>query len=327
MSVNDGTGRLRRHAMLLWLPVALFVALTMYPYRLSPPVVFLNGGEVLDGALRFESPGTARTRRADAGAVADQVVGLRLTVRPHDVNERARITTIAGETAVLAVEQQSADLTVVFWEERAGGASAVVTASGVLQRAARNDVQIDVVFDRDPDTGAERFVVSVAGENVGQAHLPSPRSGLTDGAVEIVFGNDREGRQPWLGVLRAARLDTPGASTNLLADEFLTIPLLIAYDVRALVLATGWVDMTANLLIFVPFGFAAASAFSTRAAFRAVRMWVAIILMTEFCQLFVEYRYATLSDIVMNSAGVTVGALLGSRYGRRWFARRGDGSA
>jgi VanZ family protein len=92
-------------------------------------------------------------------------------------------------------------------------------------------------------------------------------------------------------------------------------------------LTQGWpryatrFDITINFLAYLPFGLLLYAAIAvTRSRIAAVALTAAIgfclSLALEFAQTFLEFRIASLADLVANSAGSLTGALLGAWLGR-----------
>src|SRR5687768_9658882 len=63
-------------------------------------------------------------------------------------------------------------------------------------------------------------------------------------------------------------------------------------------------DFLSNVLLYVPFGFAARN----RGLSSAMRRGAALSLIIEGAQLFYRGRYATVLDVVANTAGAAIGA-------------------
>ncbi|MGN6273153.1 MAG: VanZ family protein [Protaetiibacter sp.] len=86
-------------------------------------------------------------------------------------------------------------------------------------------------------------------------------------------------------------------------------------------------EVAANVAMFVPFGVLALT------AYRWMRVWSATVAgfvtsgLIEGVQLFLPTRYATVSDLVANTAGALLGALLVAVVRRTRTARSGRLSA
>lgn len=131
--------------------------------------------------------------------------------------------------------------------------------------------------------------------------------------------------------------DRRAASTGRLATELVFPPAFVAPELRALSWPGQWwplrrallLDMTVNLLGFVPFGFCAAwlaGAFPGRGARLAPAVAVAagvlLSLSIELIQVWLPTRDSSLLDLVMNGIGTGVGAavfMLARRQRRRRY--------
>lgn len=76
----------------------------------------------------------------------------------------------------------------------------------------------------------------------------------------------------------------------------------------------GWLEITANVLLFVPFGWAGARGIGGRAGVVLVPL-AALALSTgvEVLQLFSHGRFSTTRDILANLAGALIGLLIARR--------------
>jgi VanZ family protein len=72
-------------------------------------------------------------------------------------------------------------------------------------------------------------------------------------------------------------------------------------------------DLVANVLLFVPFGMAAAWGGPWRRVRSAVLAGLLVSLCVELAQVFTHNRIATATDIVTNTTGALLGALLAPR--------------
>jgi len=82
----------------------------------------------------------------------------------------------------------------------------------------------------------------------------------------------------------------------------------------------GTADLIGNVLLFIPVGFAAFLV--TRSAGRALLVGALLSLGVEAAQLWIPGRYTTVSDLVANSSGALLGALLGATREGWWRPNR-----
>jgi VanZ family protein len=72
-------------------------------------------------------------------------------------------------------------------------------------------------------------------------------------------------------------------------------------------------DLVANVLLFVPFGFAAAWGGPWRRVRSAMLAGLLVSVCVELAQVFTHNRIATATDVVTNTTGALLGALLAPR--------------
>lgn len=75
-------------------------------------------------------------------------------------------------------------------------------------------------------------------------------------------------------------------------------------------------EFTANIALFVPFGMLAMTAFRMR-VWSTTAAGLATSLLIEGVQLFLPTRYSTVSDLIANTAGALIGALVVAAWRRR----------
>ena len=76
-------------------------------------------------------------------------------------------------------------------------------------------------------------------------------------------------------------------------------------------------EILANVVLFVPFGILALTAFRWMRVWSATLAGLATSCLIEGVQLFLPTRYSTVSDLIANTAGALIGALLVVAWRRR----------
>jgi len=76
-------------------------------------------------------------------------------------------------------------------------------------------------------------------------------------------------------------------------------------------------EILANVVLFVPFGILALTAFRWMRVWSATLAGLATSCLIEGVQLFLPTRYSTVSDLIANTAGALIGALLVVGWRRR----------
>jgi glycopeptide antibiotics resistance protein len=124
----------------------------------------------------------------------------------------------------------------------------------------------------------------------------------------------------YLAVVAVLVLDpsqpAPGASLSLISRVLQAAQLPVPASSRAL-------EVLSNVALFVPFSLLGTLLWPRR----RIRAWVAagatLSLLIELCQLlFLPQRVATVSDVLANSAGALVGAVVGSALMRLFASTR-----
>jgi glycopeptide antibiotics resistance protein len=93
----------------------------------------------------------------------------------------------------------------------------------------------------------------------------------------------------------------------------------------------GWIDYSlveksANVLLFIPFGVAAALAYPDKRWWQNAALGFAVSGCMELGQLlFLHNRFSSLVDVVTNSGGSVIGALLGTAALRTYQQRHAQG--
>jgi glycopeptide antibiotics resistance protein len=70
----------------------------------------------------------------------------------------------------------------------------------------------------------------------------------------------------------------------------------------------GWIEFTANIILFVPMGFLLTLVF--RHPWYGASLAVVLSVVAELAQIVIPNRQATLRDVISNGIGAAVGALL-----------------
>lgn len=93
---------------------------------------------------------------------------------------------------------------------------------------------------------------------------------------------------------------------------------------RTILLAPRSGDAARNVLLFLPFGYAAMSVFFARTRFAAVTCWliaigcgVALSVFVEGAQVFLPRRITNIYDVLFNGVGTALGATAAAWWPRR----------
>jgi len=76
-------------------------------------------------------------------------------------------------------------------------------------------------------------------------------------------------------------------------------------------------EILANVALFVPFGILAMTAFRWMRVWSATAAGLSTSLLIEGVQLFLPTRYSTVSDLIANTLGALIGALIVAAWRRR----------
>lgn len=120
-----------------------------------------------------------------------------------------------------------------------------------------------------------------------------------------------------VGVLVWSPNPETGQFTGVLADVARWLGALgLPFEPSYIVL-----EFTANIVLFVPFGMLALTAFRWMRVWSATAAGLATSALIEGVQLFLPTRYSTVSDLVANTTGALIGALVVALWRRRSRAR------
>jgi hypothetical protein len=295
----------------------LLLAVTAYfPFDWDPPRTVSN--EVTrsaDGSLRFGDMNAARTPGTPAWLQevrSSSIVHIRLVAEPRSSEEHspASIMMLASDYwhTDFAIAQDHGDL--VVWLRRPGSTDAgepPFVVGGVFRPHRRTSV--DVILRRADIRIAVDGTIRLTG------HLPAD-SARVWGAGQIALGDEVHGGGPWQGEIRHAEVRTPGHAVDYAHPGALAIPERYFYLPDHVApfpppSSGEWIVLLLHLLSFIPVGFLIA--WARRPPVRpvpatALAAGLAVVLAAGK---FLFYaRHMAVADIVLQSAGALLGALL-----------------
>lgn len=285
-------------------PMLLFLLATTVPFRLDPPQLWLNGAERGDGVLRFDAPGIALAAPSLALPAQRDQASVRLQVRSAATNQfgPARILSWGHPTGSLVLGQHG-DKLIVRLPRIDGPPVHVPTLhiDAVFAAAAQRLIEVQL------DGAGLR--VHVDGVLRAQRRFGSPPLIGEAGPPRLALGNSFTWRRPWRGEVQAASVSAGTATIDLLGPNALQLPAFRIANVRAVVMSPSLIDSVLNLLVLMPVGALAALALTHWPVVRIVLVWMPLVLLVETAQLFIAGRFPAVSDLVLNLAGVALGAL------------------
>jgi hypothetical protein len=275
-----------------------------------------------DGSLRFREMNEARTRGTPgwlADVRASGIVQIKLEVDPQSSQEQspASIMMLASDFwhTDFAIGQNHSDLLV--WLRRPGSdanGNPPFAVDGALQPWRWNSV--DVMLQRDG------IRIDVNGTRRVTERLPADSLSIW-GAGQIALGGEVHGGGPWQGEIRQAVVRTLGHAVDYVRPGALSIPEHYLYFPDHIApfppLNRGeWQALFLHLLSFIPVGFLIV--WARRPPVRpipATLLATGLAVMLAAGKFLFHARHAAVADIVIQSAGTLLGALLAWRWARR----------
>ena len=308
--------------------VVLLAAVSYYPFRWDPPRIVRNQVvRTAEGSLRFGEMNAARTPGTPAWlrqARTSGSVQIKLAVDPRSAQQRASMMMLASNywDTDFAIVQDHSSLQV--WLRRPGsdiGGNPPFTVNGTLQ--ARRWASVEVLVHGDS------LRVQVNGQTRLAARIPadSPRVWT---AGQIALGDEIRGGGPWQGTIRNAQVSTRGYVVNYIHPGALSIPGHFLYfpdHVEPFPPADweDWLTFALNLLLFVPVGFLIVWARRPPIPpVLATLLAAALVVPLAAGRLLFHGRHIAVAEVVMQTAGALLGALLAWWWARHHAASDGE---
>ena len=308
--------------------VVLLAAVSYYPFRWDPPRIVRNQVvRTADGSLRFSEMNAARTPGTPAWlgqARTSGSVQIKLAVDPRSAQQRASMMMLASNywATDFAIVQDHSSLLV--WLRRPGSdisGDPPFTVDGAL--AERRWASVEVLVHGDS------LRVRVNGRTRLAARIPadSPRVWT---AGQIALGDELHGGGPWQGTIRYAQVSTQGHAVDYINPGALSIPAQFLYFPDRIepfppAELADWLAFPLHLLLFVPVGFLIV--WARRPPIHpvpATLLAAGIIVPLAAGRLLFYGRHIAVGDVVMQSVGALLGALLGWWWARHPTASRGE---
>lgn len=294
--------------------ILVLIVIAYFPFAWSPPRTVRNQvARNAEGSLRFGQMNYARTSGTPAwlnDVRTSGMIQIQLVASPQSLRQDASIMMLASDywDTDIAIGQDHSDL--VVWLRRPGSnanGDPPFVIRGVLQpqrwtsvdlRLLRGDLRINV--------GARTRLTE---------HLPAD-SLQAWGQGQIALGDEVHGGGPWQGQVRLAQVRTPGHAVDYVRPGALSIPASYLYlpdhiesfppkDLKS------WLSVFLHMLTFIPVGFLIVLA--RRPPVRPVlaTLLAAALALALAAGKFLFYgRHAAMADIVAESAGGLLGAVL-----------------
>jgi VanZ family protein len=314
--------RLWRFAPLRWSALAallaIYVVLSLEPFDWRFPARTANGATPLAEGWAFASAGILIADAPLEGferAIEAETLDVSLEVRPRATGQMgwAPILTISQDAyrRNLTLAQDGDDLVLGLRSEdtrRRGRETARL--EGVL--AAGRWVAIDVRLR------PGRLTVAIDGVPQLSAALPPAVLGTWNSGFGLALGNETTCNRPWLGDLRKAVIAGPDGATDYARAGRIEVPagcriLRHPPKLAPLVRLNRW-DALLNTLMYMPLGCLLGMMARSRNRRSFVALLPAIVgvsLTFEMLQLLVPSRFASIDDVIFNTAGGALGVCVG----------------
>ncbi len=300
----------------------------LYPYDWQArPIQHFKNGATFNPAneLEFQSQGIALTPQAPSWlptAIATSSLRVLLEVRSSVSRQTgpARIFTISFDPYVrnLSIGQEIEDLIVRVRSTSTdfnGLPEHVI--EGVFETVGWHEIALEIT--------EKSFEIQVNGKIVLTIQLPLESISNWSPNYKLALGNELSGNRPWLGRIRKAIINVGDKSIDYLAPDKLQIPSIFTITDRYAELSPiqlipfigkslkfGHVkDWCLNFFGFIPLGWLITRIRRTgSSAYLAAVLCAAVSLAIEFNQLFLPSRVPSVEDLILNTVGGTLGALL-----------------
>lgn len=279
-----------------------YLAATLYPYEFRE-----NHARITATGTVFSEPGIVLWDSPAARAPRESL-RVRLSLIPLESHQfgPARILTFSKNRyqANFTIGQEGDDLVLRARRELS---SPFGTPSLVVEDVFRAGQRCDL------DIAISRTAISVRidgqREQVWTTDLQDFRRWSADHAIAL--GNEHSTLRPWVGTIFEAQMDIDGDSYDLLEPAQARKPTFWDFFFhRSIIVALDPADLLVNFLAMVVIGAAAASLLPGRSAVELAGFWLVLALIVELLQVSIPGRVPSLSDVVLNGAGVYAGARL-----------------
>lgn len=297
--------------------VLVLLVIAYFPFALSPPRNQVTRSA--DGSLRFGQLNYARTWGTPAwlnDARTSGRIQIQLEANPPTLRQYASMMIMASDSwdTDFAIVQDHSDL--MIWLRRPGSdpnGDPPFVIRGVFQ--PQRWTRVDLIMIR----GDLR--IDVNGRTRLTEHLPADSLQVW-GQGRIALGDEVVGGGPWQGQIRLARVRSPGYAVDYVRPGALYIPVnyiyipshIESFPPRGL---ESWLIVFLDMLSFIPVGFLIV--FARRPLVRPVpaTLLSAALAVALAAGKFLFYgRHASAADIVVQSAGGLLGAVLAWRLTR-----------
>lgn len=317
-SAPEGMYRLALAGMIL-----VLIVIAYFPFHLDPPRMVRNQvARTAGGSLQFGEMNYARTPGTPAWLSSVRTSGMieiRIDFNPQSPqqNSPASIMMLASDfwTTDFALEQDHSDL--LIWLRRPGSdanGDPPFVVGGALQSRRWNSV--DVTLQRD------EIRIEVDGKSQLIHHLPAGfAKGWGPGVIAL--GDEVRGGRPWQGEIRRAQVRTSGYTVDYVTPGMLSIPRRFLYFPDHIepfppMGLDEWITLFLKLLFFIPIGFLIA--WARRPVLRvsaATLLATALAAVLDAGKFLFHARHVAVADLVFQSAGALLGALLAWRLAKR----------
>jgi hypothetical protein len=322
--IPRGRGNTSAASLAALLGVLLLLIVTAYlPFQWDPPRVVSNEvARRAGGSLRFGEMNRARTPGSPAwlaDARASGIIQIELEVAPQTSQEHspASIMMLASDFwhTDFAIAQNHSDL--LLWLRRPGSDSnggPMYAVGAALQSRRWNRVVVRVAGDD--------LWIDVNGSRRLTEHLPADALSVW-GPGRVALGDEVHGGVPWQGEIRKAEVSTPDQVVDYVSPGALSIPVSYLYfpdhvaPFQPLNRGT-WATLVLHLVSFIPVGFLIV--WSRRPPVRpipATVLAIAVALTLAAGKFLFHGRHTEAGDILVQSAGALLGALLAWRWAHR----------
>jgi hypothetical protein len=290
--------------------VFVLVVIAYFPFAWSPPRNQVT--RTAEGSLRFGQLNYARTSGTPAWLNDVRTSGriqIQLEASPQSLRQDASMMILASDDwdTDFAIGQDYSDL--IVWLRRTGSdpnGDPPFVIRGVLQ--PQRWTSVDLMLQR----GDLR--IDVNGRTRLTEHLPADSLQVW-GQGRIALGDEVLGGGPWQGQIRLARVRSPGYAVDYVRPGALSVPVSYLYldhiepfPPRG---PKAWLTAFFHMLSFIPVGFLIV--FARKPPVRPVpaTLLAASLAVVLAAGKFLFYgRHAAVADIVAESAGGLLGAML-----------------